>query len=144
MIYIKLKNCCFFFFEVYFEAPKMYTNQLNNIYNGVHFFVCSFTKNMLLYKYFSRFLLRFVLQLSVKGFQNFTYLCFPENLLLAATNRFKVLKIFISLTIYINIQQNMAKHFTLHSADAHSEPCPTSKQGGYLIGGNYFHKISAS
>ena len=35
MIYIKLKNCCFFFFEVYFEAPKMYTNQLNNICNGV-------------------------------------------------------------------------------------------------------------
>ena len=35
MIYIKLQNCCFFFFEVYFEAPKMYTNQLNNICNGV-------------------------------------------------------------------------------------------------------------
>ena len=35
MIYIKLKNCCSFFFEVYFEAPKMYTNQLNNICNGV-------------------------------------------------------------------------------------------------------------
>ena len=33
MIYIKLQNC--FFFEVYFEAPKMYTNQLNNICNGV-------------------------------------------------------------------------------------------------------------
>ena len=47
MIYIKLQNCCFFFFEVYFEAPKMYTNQLNNICNGVHFFVCSFAKNML-------------------------------------------------------------------------------------------------
>ena len=26
MIYIKLPNCCCFFFEVYFEAPKMYTN----------------------------------------------------------------------------------------------------------------------
>ena len=26
MIYIKLQNCCFFFFEVYFEAPKLYTN----------------------------------------------------------------------------------------------------------------------
>ena len=35
MIYIKLQNCCFFFFEVYFEAPKMYPNQLNNIRNGV-------------------------------------------------------------------------------------------------------------
>ena len=34
---------------------------------------------MLLYKYFSRLLLRFVLQLSVKGFQNFRNLCFPEN-----------------------------------------------------------------
>ena len=35
MIYIKSKNCCFFFFEFYFEAPKMYTNQLNNICNEV-------------------------------------------------------------------------------------------------------------
>ena len=35
MIYIKLKYCCFFFFEVYFEAPKMYTNPLNNICNEV-------------------------------------------------------------------------------------------------------------
>ena len=35
MIYIKLQNCCFFFFEVYFEASEMYTNQLNNICNGV-------------------------------------------------------------------------------------------------------------
>ena len=35
IIYIKLKNCCSFFFEVYFEAPKMYTNQLNNICKGV-------------------------------------------------------------------------------------------------------------
>ena len=61
MTYIKFPSCCFFFFKVYFEAPKMYTNQLNNICNGVHFFVCSFTKNMLLYKYFSRFFLRFVL-----------------------------------------------------------------------------------
>ena len=60
-IYIKLQSSCFFFFEVYFEPPKMFTNQLNNICNGLHFFVCSFTKIMLLYKYFSKFLLRFVL-----------------------------------------------------------------------------------
>ena len=31
-----------FFFEVYSEAPKMYTNQLNNICNGVHFFCLQF------------------------------------------------------------------------------------------------------
>ena len=61
MIYIKLPKCCFFFFEIYFEAPKIYTNRLNNISNRVHFSVCIFTKNMLLYKYFSRFLLRFAL-----------------------------------------------------------------------------------
>ena len=36
----------------------------------------------------------------------------------------------------------MAKQFTLHSAEAYSEPFPTSMQGGYLIGGNYFHKNS--
>ena len=42
MIYIKLQNCCFFFFEVYFKAPKMYTNQLNNICNGFHYFCLQF------------------------------------------------------------------------------------------------------
>ena len=40
----------------------------------------------------------------------------------------------------IYIKRNMAKQFTLHSAKAYSEPFPTSKQAGYLIGGNYFHK----
>ena len=44
MIYIKLPNCCFFFFDFYFEAREMYTNQLNNICNGVHFLFWSFTK----------------------------------------------------------------------------------------------------
>ena len=34
----------------------------------------------------------------------------------------------------------MAKQFTLHSVEAYSEPFPKSKQGGYLIGGNYFPK----
>ena len=34
----------------------------------------------------------------------------------------------------------MAMQFTLHSTEAYSEPFPTSKQGGYFIGGNYFHK----
>ena len=95
-----------------------------------------------------------------------------------AANRFKVLRIFISLkvTAYIKDrrlwsekaldaqdfkwesnctemakytcdfkykiykQQNLAKQFTSHSAEAYSEPFPTSKQGDYTIGGNYFHK----
>ena len=35
MIYIKLQNCSFFLFEIYSEAPKMYSNQLNNICNVV-------------------------------------------------------------------------------------------------------------
>ena len=66
MIYIKLQICwCmsyYIYVDVYFEAPKMYTNQWNNICNGrVHFFICRFTKNMLLNKWFSIFLLRFVL-----------------------------------------------------------------------------------
>ena len=39
-----------------------------------------------------------------------------------------------------NIQQNLTKQFTLHSVEAYSEPFPTSQQGSYLIGGNYFHK----
>ena len=37
-------------------------------------------------------------------------------------------------------EQNLAKQFILHSAEGYSEPFPTSKQGGYLIGGNSFHK----
>ena len=37
-------------------------------------------------------------------------------------------------------EQNLAKQFTLHSAEAYSEPFPTSKQGGYLIGGDCFQK----
>ena len=36
-----------------------------------------------------------------RSFQNFTNFCFPENLLVAAANCFKVLKIFISPKIYI-------------------------------------------
>ena len=37
-------------------------------------------------------------------------------------------------------EQNLAKQFTLHSAEVFSEPFSTSKQEGYLIGGNYFRK----
>ena len=37
-------------------------------------------------------------------------------------------------------ERNLAKQFTLHSAEAYSERFPISKQGGYLIGGNYFYK----
>ena len=37
-------------------------------------------------------------------FRNFTNFCFPENLLVAATNRFKVTKIFISLKVTVYIQ----------------------------------------
>ena len=81
MINIKLANCCFIFLEVCFEALKMYTNQLNSTCNGVHFFVCSFLfyQNILLYKYFSRFLIRFLLQLSIKGFSKFYKLPFRRK-----------------------------------------------------------------
>ena len=34
----------------------------------------------------------------------------------------------------------MTKQFTLHSTEAYSEPFLTSKQGVYLIAGNYFNK----
>ena len=126
--------------------------------------------------YFSRFFLRFVLQLSIKKFSKFYEFLFSRNLLVAAANRFKVPKTFISLKVTLYIQDrrlrsekvldaqsfewksnctemakytcdfihkiycNIYKQFTLHSAEAYSEAFPTSKQGGYLIGGNYFHK----
>ena len=35
-------------------------------------------------------------------------------------------------------EQNLAKQFTLHSAEVYSEPFSTSNQGGYLIGGIIF------
>ena len=40
MIYIKLQNCSVTFFEVCFEGgtPKMYTNQIKDVCNEVHFF----------------------------------------------------------------------------------------------------------
>ena len=41
-----------------------------------------------------------------------------------------------------NIQQNLGKQFTLHQAGSYSEPFQLSKQGGYLLRGNYLHKGS--
>ena len=68
MMYVKLPKIVAFFSlrsVLCFEAPNMYANRLKNICDGVFFFAfcfcSSFTKNMLLYKYFSRLLLRFVL-----------------------------------------------------------------------------------
>ena len=42
--------------------------------------------------------------------------------------------------IYCNINQKLAKLFILHSVEAYSELFQTSRQGGYLFGGNYFRK----
>ena len=80
MIYIKLQNCCVSFFEVYFEGgtPKLYTNQLKDVCNEVHFFDKT-----------SVFL---------------TNICFPENLLAEAANRCKVLKTFISIKVTAYMQ----------------------------------------
>ena len=84
MIYIELQNCCFFIVEVYFEAPKMYINHLNNICNEVAMEL----QYMQLYQryasldkllYFSRFLLRFVLWLSVRKFSKFYGLLFSRK-----------------------------------------------------------------
>ena len=85
----------------------MYTNQLSNICNEVsrELNICSFTKDMPLYKYSSIFFLRFVLRLSVKKFSKFYELLFPTKLLVAAANRFKVLKTFISLKVRVYIQK---------------------------------------
>ena len=44
---------------------------------------------------------------------------------------------------YSNKNQKLAKQFTLHSAEAYSEPFQTSKQEGYLFGGNHFRKKKA-
>ena len=41
-----------------------------------------------------------------RDFRNFTNFCFPENILAAAANRFKVLKIFISLKVTVYMQDH--------------------------------------
>ena len=55
-------------------------------------------------------------------------------------------KVYCNIYIYIYIAKHCqaAKQFTLYSAEAYSELFPTSKRGGYLIGGNYFHKKTPS
>ena len=82
----------------------MYTNQLNNVCNGVAMELQYLqldlryaSLDMLLY--FPRSLLRFVLQLAVKKFSKFYEILFPKNPLVAAANRFKVLETFISLKL---------------------------------------------
>ena len=47
---------------------------------------------------------------------------------------------FFKPKIYCNINQKLAKQFTLHWAEAYKEPFQASKQGSYLFGGNYFRK----
>ena len=52
MIYIKLQNCCFFFFEIYFEGvtPKLYTNQSKDVCNGVHLLTKLHTEGLQFYQ----------------------------------------------------------------------------------------------
>ena len=66
--------------------------------NGVTIFaalpkICFYTST---FQYFFSDLFCSYLQIN---FRNFTNFCFPENLLVAAANRFKVLKTFISLKV---------------------------------------------
>ena len=79
MIYIKLQS--FFFFEVYFEAPKMSRNQLNNICNGFHFFCLQFYQKyvplQVLFKIFAQICSVVIYKVVFEIFPNF---CFPENL----------------------------------------------------------------
>ena len=71
--------------------------------NGVTIFaalpkICFYTST---FQYFFSGLFCSYLQIN---FRNFTNFCFPENLLVAAANRFKVLKIFMSLKVTVYIQ----------------------------------------
>ena len=124
--------------------------------------VCNFTKNMLLYKYFSRFLLRFVV--FYKDFLKiFTNFCFPENLLVALADsglrKPKTLNV-SSCNLIIPKWQNIhvisnrkcttkipLKYITKPVELVYfifirwySEPFQTSRQWGYLLEGNYFPK----
>ena len=109
MIYIKLQNCCVSFFEVYFEGGtlKLYTNQLKDVCNEVHFFWQNFC--------FSVFLTNF---------------CFPENLLAVAANCCKVLKIFIRLEVFCRkgVLRNFAKFTGKHLRQSLSIEKETSSQ----------------
>ena len=75
-------------------------------YNYLDLQLCQRHASLDILLYFSRFSLRFVLQLPVKKFSKFYELLFPKNLLVAAANRFEVLKTFISLKITVYIQDH--------------------------------------
>ena len=123
---------------VCFEAPKMYTNQLNNICNRVVMelqylqLYQRYASLQVLFKIFAQ--IRFYRRLrsekavDAKGFE------WKSNCTETAiyTSDFKH-KIYCNIYIHIYIWQNLAKQFTLHSAEAYSEPFPTSKQRGYLF-----------
>ena len=117
-------------------------------------------QKMLLYKYFPKFLLRFVVFYKdfLEILQTYVSQKTFQQQLLAATDyglrKPKILSVsngnlivlkwqnirYFKPKIYCNINQKLAKQFTLHSAEAFSEPFQTSKQGVYLFGGNYFRK----
>ena len=86
MIYTKLQNYCLFFFEVYFEAPEMYTNQLNNICNAVAMelqYLQFYQRYASLQAVFKNFAQICSVVICKKNFRSFTNFCFPENLLVA-------------------------------------------------------------
>ena len=109
IIYIKFQNCCFFSLrcilkEVLQKCTQTIINQWSSFFGQLcRLRVCNFTKYMLLYKYFPTFLHRFVKSLH-RVSRNFTNLCFPKNLLVAAASRCKVLKIFISMKVTVYMQ----------------------------------------
>ena len=97
-MYIELQN----FFEVYFEVLKCtQTNQ--TIFVTQFIFVFAVLPKICFCK--STFQ-NFCSDLFCRNFQNFTNFCFSKNLLAAAGNRFKVLKIFISLKVRVCIQDH--------------------------------------
>ena len=64
-----------------------------------------------------------------------------ENLIVLKWQNIHVISNIKYAAIYLYKNKiNLAEQFTLHSAEAYSEPFLTSKQEGYLIGGNYLHK----
>ena len=95
-----------FFLEVYFErgVPEMNTNQLKDICNEVHFLTKLQAEGLPLYQkhasqlVFSKIFVQIFSYLK-RVFRIFISFCFPENLLVAAANRCKVLKIFIPIKV---------------------------------------------
>ena len=105
MICIKLPNCYLFFLDVFFEAPKMYKNELSSICNGLQFFCLPFYQKYASLQVLFTIFAQICSVVICKGiFEILQTSVSQKDILVAGTNGFKVLKVFLSLKVTVYIQ----------------------------------------